>query len=519
MRPPRRIRSSLSSRLRELSAIAASVAIAAACQGAASPLPDSPSPGASLVPAQSTARPTESQPSPMQSASPGRPAAHWEPASSTAVYRNDARLIRLSSGGVVVIGNGEASDGLSVPTTAEIWEPSTSVWSEIEDLNKPRFAFAAVPLSDDRVLVAGGLNDATPPQSYSSAYIYDARAPREGWSKTGLMLVARTAPSAAVLSDGRVLVAGGFFYVQPDFGAAPDAYLATYHRGWSGMSGQSVPRLFDVDLPPAGAAMATAELFDPATGTWTATGAMTYARSGAPAVTLADGRVLIVGSAEGSGSREGLGVEVDGHAFLTAEIYDPVTGRFTLAGRMPEIDRAALEAQGQPGANPMPEDNGQPLGPGTLVALQDGGAVLIGQTRWWKHVADMTRSFRFDVRTGAWSEIGATWVEVGEPGLVPLTTPGVRNLAGALAAAIPDGRVLVAGGTSSNGESGSGASTVAELYDPATDTWAAAPAMPDGRSWGDAVTLADGSVLLVGGLDNRGIEGATRLTTATRFVP
>ena len=56
--------------------------------------------------------------------------------------------------------------------------------------------------------------------------------------------------------------------------------------------------------------MATAELFDPTTGSWSQTGPMTYARIGAAAVTLADGRVLVFGSHGGAGS----GVDVDGRS-------------------------------------------------------------------------------------------------------------------------------------------------------------------------------------------------------------
>ena len=91
-------------------------------------------------------------------------------------------------------------------------------------------------------------------------------------------------------------------------------------------------------------------------------------------------------------------------------------------------------------------------------------------------------------------------------------TPGI-DLSGASAAALPDGRVLVAGGTTrdATGE-GWGALRVARLYNPGTNTWTRLPSMPEGRSGGVTVTLADGSVLLVGGND-----GDT--ATAVRFVP
>jgi hypothetical protein len=424
------------------------------------------------------------------------------------VHRYEKSVVTLSSGRVLVMGFGETSDGFAAPTTAELRDPATGAWTELPDLNKPRTGFALAVLPEDRVLVAGGLNSDNPPQSYSSAYIYDTRAPAGGWVKTGLMTVARTNPAAATLADGRVVVMGGYFHVQPNYGGAPVVDLAAYHGP-----------LLDVDMGSGGAALATAEIFDPASGTWSATGPMTYARTGAAAVTLADGRVLVVGSSGYSGGNSGFTVDVDQRAFDTAEIYDPATGRFTLAGKFPEINRAAIEAQGQPGANPMPEDDGESSGIGTLVATPNG-AVLIGHANYWKHLADVTRSFRFDTAGLTWSEIGSTWARVGEPTPIPLTTPGVRNLSGALVATIGDARVLVAGGGEDDRTDYSDkTSKVAELYDPATDTWTPLPTMPDPMRWGNAVSLPDGSVLLLGGIDDATSEAGTPLTSVTRFIP
>lgn len=495
----------------------AALALAVACQAAASPSPASTAPASpdSLASIGPSASPASQAPSIRPSA--GTP--HWESAGETNVLRNDARAVPLSSGRLLVLGNGESSDGVQAPTSGEIWDPATGVWTSTDDMNKPRSNFAAVALSDDRVLVTGGLNRDRPRQSYSSAYIYDARPGHEGWTKTGVMSAARTGPSAAALPDGRVLVAGGYFHVDVIGALEPgsDAMLAAYHPVLD-EGPESEIGLFDVDMGSVGAALATAELFDPATGAWTTTGPMNYARYGASAVTLNDGRVLIVGSRTDS---ESFTIDVDPHAFDTAEIYDPSTGRFTLAGQLPGPDRAALEAAGEPGANPMPTDDGEMRDIGTLVPLRDGGAVLVGQTRWWKHVADMTRSFRFDAHSGSWSEIGQTWVFVGEPTTVPLTAPGVRNVSGALAAPMPDGRVLIAGGggNSPDGFGGRNADDVTERYDPATNMWLALPPMPNGRSGGAVAALADGSVVLVGGLTDPGSGEQTLLTTAVRLVP
>ena len=502
-------------RILRVTALMTTVVLVAACgsrQASGSPtLARSPDSSASSAPVSTSAPPAP--PSAPPTAAPSPIAAHWESAGTMAATLRVTHAVVLGDGRVLVIG----SDSESGAARSVVWDSSTGGWHTTEALNKPRSEFVAVALADGRVLVTGGLNDTE--QSYSSTYIYDPAPDHESWSKSGLLGTARTAPSAAVLPDGRVLVVGGYFHVKPSYASYPDPGIVL-----AGYRGDSIPetksighRLADIDPPNVGAALATAELFDPATGTWSDTGPLKYARFGANAVTLSDGRVLVVGSRSDSGA-----VTVDGHAFATAEIYDPATGRFGLAGTLPDIDRAALERQGAAHANPVPEYDPQPADGGTLVALEDGGAVLIGQTGWWKHAGDITRSFRFDPKTNRWSEIGETWIVVGEPTAVILETPGVHNLSGAMVARLRDGSILVAGGSGEtpNGSSmgstaGTGAS--AELYDPVSDTWTDAPPMAEVRSNAAVAVLKDGSVLLVGGFNYP--KGSVMLSSAIRFVP
>ena len=266
-------------------------------------------------------------------------------------------------------------------TSAQTWDPATNAWRPTEGLNKYRSLYVAVPMAGGLALVTGGDNENG--VSFSSTYLFDPST--ETWTKSGLLGTARTSPSGATLKDGRVLVAGGYFVNGgPASTIPPDAVLAAFHPGG----------LHDIDIPPFATAMATSEVFDPATGTWSSTGPMKYARLGASAVTLADGRVLVFGSGGGDGS----GITVDGGAFDSAEIYDPATGKFSLAGTLPPYDAAAIEAKGAPNANPIPSSPAE-IGPGILVALPDGGAVLIGVDYYWKHQGDLTRSFRYDAGT------------------------------------------------------------------------------------------------------------------------
>jgi N-acetylneuraminic acid mutarotase len=90
---------------------------------------------------------------------------------------------------------------------------------------------------------------------------------------------------------------------------------------------------------------------------------------------------------------------------------------------------------------------------------------------------------------------------------------------------LSDGRVLFAGGRDAAYSEGIYVESVtrtAELYDPATDVWSPLPPMPEARAGGAAVVLKDGSVLLVGGYDERAGTDGTEvvfLASAVRFIP
>jgi Galactose oxidase, central domain/Kelch motif len=470
--------------------LASLAVLAGGCQATASPSPQpaassgTPS-GAPVASSPVSARPSAAVASPARPSATPHFAGQWETieADVEPVYTR----VALGDGHVLNLGSTQVEDQPAI-STAQIWDPTTDTSRDTTPLPNYREQFVVVSLADGRALVTGGLNDHK--QSYSSTYLYDPATER--WTKSGLLGTARTAAVGAVLRDGRVLVAGGFYTNGKGPGdEMATAILAAYHAD-----------LADIDLPDYAAAMATAEIFDPSTGTWSATGPMTYARSGAQAATLADGRVLVFGSGTPGG-----GIAVDAAASVTGEVFDPSTGQFTLTGPLPPIDRAGLQARGTPGSNPIPEaEPGFALG--RPVALGDGGAVIIAFAQSWKHVGDITRSFRYDPTTNAWSEIGQTWISVGEPTAKTLYLEGVPDLSGSAAALLPDGRVLVAGGhgPTIEGKQSDGTryvdqpvTDVAQYYDPATNTWSPAPSMPEPESGGQALTLADGSVLVYGG--------------------
>ncbi len=427
------------------------------------------------------------------------PTGSWVAAGTLPTDWYGGQVVALPDGGALAI----AGDGSAVAR----WDPPTATWTKGPGLGAPRWNFAAVALRDGRVLVLGGANDTQ--QAYSSAYVYDPRASGGTWTKVGLMGTARSAPAAAVLADSRVLVAGGAYFDRPTSTIArPRASNIAALRPADGVTrGRPIEDVAPSHTVPP---LATAEIFDPATGTFSPTGSMRYARAGATATTLADGRVLVVAPGGEVWVGSDVGVRMDARAATTTEAYDPATGRFSLVGDLPGIDRVAIAADGAD----VPTTDPWATSTGTLVALPDGGALLVGHDVSWKHEADVVRTFRFDGRTGAWHQVGPAYAGVNDwQAGVWRSTPGI-DLAGSFAASLQDGRVLVAGGLEGDAALGLTETKVARAYDPTSGAWLDLPSMPHARQGGETATLADGSALLVGG-DYSEAGGET----AIRYVP
>ena len=469
----------------------------------------SPTPAATGVETTSSPEaPASDHPTPVAlTPSPKPQPASWATTGSMREALSGVQAARLGDGRVLAVGRRSIPNDDIGATVAELWDPTTGHWSETEGLDNVRTEFALVSLADGRALVAGGRN--TRDESFSSAWAFDPAT--EHWSKVGLMDKARAAPAAAVLPDGRVLVAGGYFAFEPRGDRPPGVSidLAAYRPPRSEDDPSPVP-LDDVDIPPGGRAMATAELFDPRTGTWSPTGSMRYARAGAVAVTLSDGRVLVVGSTTEPGQGP---VIVDGGALSTAEIFDPATGRFSPAGGLSGFD---VDPPAWARDVPLGGDVGRV---GTLVALDDGGALLVGHTEWQKHSADFSTSYRFDPTRKTWSEIQQAFVRIFDNGPRERSWSSAgRDLAGTVAIKLDDGRVLIAGGGGMQMESRSPIVRAARLYVPATSTWSKVPKMPAARTGATGVLLEDGSVLVIGGYADQD-HGYQDSTSANRFMP
>lgn len=164
-------------------------------------------------------------------------------------------------------------------TNSQVFDPASGMFSMAISLSTRRFRASAALLPDGRVLLAGGQDNSN--AILASADIWNPTT--DTWSATAPMATARTSASATRLADGRILIAGG-------------------HNS-AGKQG-------------------SAEIFDPATQTFSTTGGLALARSGHAAVALADGGVLVGGGYTNSSVTSSL------------ERYDAVTGTWSDAGTL-----------------------------------------------------------------------------------------------------------------------------------------------------------------------------------------
>jgi Galactose oxidase, central domain/Kelch motif len=340
-------------------------------------------------------------------------------------------------------------------------------WEFTASLNNPRFWHTATLLSDGTVLVAGGggpREQTFPYHGLASTELYD---PATGnWTVTGSLNVARLVHTETLLADGRVLVTGG----------------------WP-------------DPPTHSGLLASAEIYDPATGTWTRTVNMNVARGAHTATLLLDGRVLVVGSRASTSSS-------------SAELYDPATGNWTLTG-----------------STVTPH-----YGYHTATLLPNGMVLVAGGHDTLSHVSAYAELY--DPATGTWTATGSladarhdhratlldngtVLVEGGAPRIGILasaelydpatgtwTRTGSMNFARwrHTATLLPDGKVLVAGGIN-----GGFSFTGAEIYDPATGTWTGTGSLNTARFLHTATLLPDGTVLAAGGNRNDEILASAEL--------
>ena len=278
------------------------------------------------------------------------------------------------------------------------------------------------------------------------------------------MRIARAAHTATTLPDGRVLVAGGFTEAE-NAATSAEIYDPVANRFVPLPRMVTLRHSHTATLLPGGRVLIVggyatgnevvtkAELFDPKSNAFSSTGSMGAARAGHVAVLLRNGKVLIAG-----------GVGPAWSFLSSAELFDPATGRFTPTGAMAVARESHIAAR-----------------------LDDGRVLIAGGHRGRR--ADMvlySSTEMYDAAAGTFRASGDMRVRRHKHD----------------ATVLPDGRVLITGGTDERDMNGVYRST--ELFDPRSEvfTLGAVMTQPRYKHNGASVLLADGRVLIAGGAAN-----------------
>lgn len=327
----------------------------------------------------------------------------WSAAATTVVAHAAHSSTILSNGQVLVAGG---TNGTATVSSTELYDPPTSKWLATSSLNAIRKFHTATLLANGKVLVAGGAGN----NALASAELYDRST--AAWTNTGSLNTSRFDHTATLLPNGKVLVTGG---------------------------------VRSSGVPPTTTYIASAELYDPASGTWVFTGSMATARHNHTATLLPDGRVLVSG-----------GANANNNFLATCEVYNPSTGTWSATGSM---------------ANPRELH--------TATLLPRAQVLVAGGTN------DATAQGIVLNSVEIYNPASGQWV----------TVPSLSTAReGHSATLMPDGRVMVYGGLGN----GSSYVTTAEQYDPAINKWSAAGSSA-ARFRHTATLLPNGRVLAVGG--------------------
>ncbi len=350
--------------------------------------------------------------------------------------RMAATATLLQNGDVLITGG--VNVGSSASDSAELYDPTASRFIATGKMTSTRSYHTATLLRDGKVLIAGGLSRAGAPLDV--AELYDP-ATGKFIATAGKMTAHRYMHTATLLQDGRVLITGG----------------VSTPSGISSAVNATPVKMYVLD---------TAELYDPATGKFTSTGnrtrlfdlnaqrfvhvrQMIVARASHTATLLGSGplagRVLIAGGMNG-----------DGVALDTAELYNPADGSFTATGHM----TVARKEQ-------------------TATPLQNGDVVIAGGADAKGGVLDTAELY--DPATRKFSPTGNM-------------SHGRYQQAAVL---LRNGRVLMAGGGDGSGH----VLNTADLYDPASSRFTPTGKMIAYRTMALATLLQNGEVLVAGGFN------------------
>ncbi len=242
---------------------------------------------------------------------------------------------RLSDGRVLVAGGLEGDD-VALDST-EVYDPAQGQFTPAGRMTTKRVGHTATLLPNGRVLITGGSGNTFYAGALASAELFDPRT--NSFRAVANMSAARLAHRATLLANGKVLITGGQDETRDKLASAEifDPATETFHP-ISAMNAKRADHTATLlkngfvllagggsKSEPDERPQASAELYDPAKQAFVMTGTMSLPRYKHSAATLPDGRVLILG---GSDARMWEG------RYASAEIYDPVVGKFTATANL-----------------------------------------------------------------------------------------------------------------------------------------------------------------------------------------
>lgn len=343
--------------------------------------------------------------------------------------RRSGNRIRVSSGLAAFLNVREgdwaiAWDSAFNAASQGIWRvadvDTNGLWFEVDRRNmvSARAGHKAVDLGSNKILVTGG-------STYGDGYLRSCEVYENGvWAPTGSMATPRQLHVAVKLNDGKVLVAGG----------------------WSNDG-----------------ATDTCEIYNPATGTWSAAAPLPQGIVDAVGACFANDKVLIAGGQNG-----------DGTPITNTYLYTPSTNTWATG---PAMASARIFHTGTVFASQVK----------LLVAGGNNGTNILGSAEV------------YDSNTNTWSATANNMA----------TTVNHHS-----ACLISDGTVLIAGG-----DNGTTNVSACSIYDPATNSFTATGALATARQQFSLVPLSGGGALAVSGSGTATAERFTSGTWAAVFAP